>query len=181
MLQVEEPEKDAAVGIAATDYERLRVHLTRAIAHVCPRTWWVRREDFVQDCLVRVLELARRSEGKQLSATYLYRVAYSVLIDEIRRRRRRPEAPLEPDEAGPAAHHDDPEKAASARETGRAILDCLSRLARDRRHGVALYLQGHSITEAARILDWTAKRTENLVYRGLADLRACLCTKGVRP
>jgi RNA polymerase sigma-70 factor (ECF subfamily) len=180
MLQVEEAV--AADGdIPAADVGRVRVHLTRAVAHVCPRAWWARRDDFVQDCMVRILGLARRSEGKRLSATYLHRVAYSVLIDEIRRRRRQPETALDPEELGPATRESDPEAVASGLETGRAILDCLARLGRDRRHGVTLYLQGHSIAEAARILDWSAKRTENLVYRGLADLRACLETKGVRP
>ena len=46
---------------------------------------------------------------------------------------------------------------------------------------VTLYLQGHSVPEAARVLDWPAKRTENLVYRGLADLRECLMKKGIQP
>ena len=35
--------------------------------------------------------------------------------------------------------------------------------------------------EAAGILDWSAKRVENLVYRGLADLRDCLAAKGFKP
>jgi RNA polymerase sigma-70 factor (ECF subfamily) len=52
---------------------------------------------------------------------------------------------------------------------------------RDRRLAVTLYLQGHTVPEAARILDWSGKRTENLVYRGLADLRECLMAKGMRP
>lgn len=180
MLQVEDA--TAATGaIPIEDFGRVRVHLERAVAHVCPRAWWARRDDLVQDCMVRILDLARRSEGKRLSATYLHRVAYSVLIDELRRQRRRPETPLDPGGVGLAAREGDPESVASGRETGRAILDCLRRLGRDRRHGVALYLQGHSVAEAARILDWTAKRTENLVFRGLSDLRACLSTKGVRP
>jgi RNA polymerase sigma-70 factor (ECF subfamily) len=46
---------------------------------------------------------------------------------------------------------------------------------------VTLHLHGHSLVEAARILDWAAKQTENLVYRGLADLRKCLLAKGIRP
>jgi RNA polymerase sigma-70 factor (ECF subfamily) len=37
------------------------------------------------------------------------------------------------------------------------------------------------VAEAARILDWSPKRTENLVYRGLADLRGCLTSKGLKP
>jgi RNA polymerase sigma-70 factor (ECF subfamily) len=52
---------------------------------------------------------------------------------------------------------------------------------RERRLAVTLHLQGHTVPEAARILDWAAKQTENLVYRGLADLRACLMAKGIRP
>jgi RNA polymerase sigma-70 factor (ECF subfamily) len=52
---------------------------------------------------------------------------------------------------------------------------------RERRLAVILHLQGHSVREAARLLDWAFKRTENLVYRGLADLRACLQSKGMTP
>ena len=33
--------------------------------------------------------------------------------------------------------------------------------------------------EVASILKWRAKTAENLVYRGLADLRRCLATKGL--
>ena len=44
-----------------------------------------------------------------------------------------------------------------------------------------LHLQGHSVPDAARLLGWPAKRTENLVYRGLADLRRCLIAKGHTP
>ena len=46
---------------------------------------------------------------------------------------------------------------------------------------VVLHLQGHSVPEAARLLNWGNKRTENLVYRGLADLRNCLALKGLEP
>jgi RNA polymerase sigma-70 factor, ECF subfamily len=182
MLQVEGA-PGAAEGIAATDYERLRAHLCRAMARVCPRTWSERRDDFVQDCLVRILDLARRGQGeRRLTLSYLYKVAYSVLVDEMRRRRRRPETPLDPaDPAGPPAPGGDPESAAAAREIGRGIVECLGCLRPDRRLGVTLYLQGHSVAEAARILEWTPKKTENLVYRGLADLRDCLAAKGMRP
>ena len=43
------------------------------------------------------------------------------------------------------------------------------------------HLQGHTGPQAAALLGWDAKRTENLVYRGLADLRQCLEAKGVKP
>ena len=69
----------------------------------------------------------------------------------------------------------------ASREIGQGIRDCLARLKNERRMAVTLYLQGHSVPEASRILEWSTKRTENLVYRGLADLRECLLSKGLRP
>ena len=44
---------------------------------------------------------------------------------------------------------------------------------------VTLHLQGHRGAETARLLGWSAKRAENLIYRGLADLRACLEARGM--
>jgi RNA polymerase sigma-70 factor (ECF subfamily) len=46
---------------------------------------------------------------------------------------------------------------------------------------VWLYLLGHSIPEAAGLLAFDEKRTENLIYRGMADLRNCLRVKGLKP
>jgi RNA polymerase sigma-70 factor, ECF subfamily len=173
----------AREGIATTDYERLRVHLSRAVGRACPRMLADRREDLVQDCLIRVMDVSRRSEGDlRLPSSYLYKVAHSVLIDEIRRVRRKRETSLE--EGEPVATESpggNPEMAATGGEIGRGILACLAGLLRERRLGVTLYLQGHSVPEAARILDWSAKKTENLVYRGLADLRQCLAAKGITP
>lgn len=116
-----------------------------------------------------------------LASSYLYRVAHSALVDEIRRVRRRRETDLEDQAVAPVAVvREDPERIAASREIGRGIVDCLARMGRDRRMAVTLYLQGHSVADAARVLEWTAKRTENLVYRGLADLRECLMAKGMR-
>ena len=108
-------------------------------------------------------------------------MAHSALVDEIRRVRRRRESDLDDEGVAPVAvTRQDPERIAASREIGRAVQDCLSRMSRDRRLAVTLYLQGHSVPEASRVLDWPAKRTENMVYRGLADLRECLLMKGMR-
>ena len=39
---------------------------------------------------------------------------------------------------------------------------------------MTLHLQGFRVAEVATALGWTEKQAENLVYRGLADLRICL-------
>ena len=146
-------------------------------------------EDIVQAALIKVMALAETGEGKRsLSSFYLYRVAHSALVDEIRRRQRRREVALEVDESEDGRGGvveprtpGDPEQDASCRELGSAVRACLLSMTGDRRQAVMLYLQGHSVPDAARLLGWSGKRTENLVYRGLADLRQCLRAKGHTP
>lgn len=173
--------------LTSIDYAKLRQDFARTLARICPRWLADQREDVVQAAVMRVMQFATKhsmdGEGDEaLAPSYLYRIAYNALVDEIRRVRRRNETDLEGETVEPAAVPSAcPERIAASRETGRCIQDCLARLARDRRLAVTLHLQGYSVPEAARMLDWALKRTENLVYRGLADLRACLISKGIRP
>jgi RNA polymerase sigma-70 factor (ECF subfamily) len=169
------------------DYAKLRQDFVRAVARLCPGWLSNQRDDLVQAAVMRVMHILSKQpesgeEDTPLSASYLHRVAYSALVDEIRRMTRRRETDIENDAVDRVAiTEQDPERVASSREIGRGIRDCLSRMHRDRRLAVTLYLQGHSVPETARVLDWPAKRTDNLVYRGLADLRQCLLTKGMQP
>ena len=184
-----EPERRDAVTSGSTpiDYSKLRQDLARAVARICPGWLSDQRDDLVQTAVMRVMQSIGRkapaAEGDPpLTSSYLYRVAYSALVDEIRRVRRRRETSLDDEAVGPSAITDEsPERVMASRDIGRGIIDCLARMKRERRLAVTLYLQGHSVPDASRLLDWPAKRTENLVYRGLADLRGCLMSKGIRP
>lgn len=174
-------------GSDAFDYTTLRRDIARAVARLCPKWLSARRDDLVQIAVMRIMQIAgrRESSGEEteaLASSYLYKVAYSVLVDEIRRTRRRPEIEMEESTvAAVAIAADNPERTAASREIGRAIQACLASMKRERRLAATLHLQGHSVPDAARLLDWAVKQTENLVYRGLADLRKCLLAKGVRP
>lgn len=164
-------------------YAEIRAELVRSVRKVCPRWLSDRADDLVQVALLRVMEINRKSEGKaELSAFYLKKAAYSATVDEIRRLRRRQETTLDDEEnpVNPPAESPDPERRTEGREIGRAIRDCLQRMIAPRRHAVTLHLQGHSVPELGRLLGWNAKKAENLVYRGLSDLRGCLSEKGVR-
>jgi RNA polymerase sigma-70 factor (ECF subfamily) len=166
------------------DYGRLHADVARVVSHVCPAWLASRSDDLVQAVLMRVVETQRKREGSfEFSTFYLRRVAHSALVDEIRRSRRRREVPLEEqsEEVAPAVAEPDPEHHSAGRQLGRSIRECLQTLVRPRRLAVVLNLQGHSVPEVGRLLRWSAKRAENLVYRGLADLRACLERRGVAP
>jgi len=182
---MEHPPSDSSAP-SEVELARLRAELTRAVRRICPAWLADRADDLVQVAWMRVVEIQNRSEGNAgLSTFYLQRAAHSALIDEIRRRRRRQEVALDQAmvETHPAARapEADPERAAAGRELGRAIQSCLGRLIRPRQVTVTLHLLGHSVPEAARLLGWSVKRVENLVYRGLADLRGCLELAGATP
>ena len=86
------------------DYVALRRDVERAVARVCP-TWIAdRRDDLVQAAVMKVMRIAKEQppsdEGNRaVSTSYLYKVAYSGLVDELRRLRRRRETDLEEDAA----------------------------------------------------------------------------------
>lgn len=164
--------------------EALRAKLTRVVARACPPWAVAQRDDIVQAAMLRVLRARdRRDRDEPLPESYLWKAAYSATIDEIRRLRAKREVPLASesrpdlvDVRSPGPEHD-----AHAREISAAIRECLATLNEARRQAVTLYLQGHSVPETARLLGWSAKRAENMVYRGLAELREHLAKKGLTP
>jgi RNA polymerase sigma-70 factor (ECF subfamily) len=167
------------------DYAELRAEISRAVHSICPRWLASRADDLVQVALLRIFELRRRREQEQeLSPFYLKRVAYSALVDEIRRLERRRESSLEAEDGEElplASPSPGPEREQAGKEIGAGIRDCLATLLRQRKLAVTLYLQDVSVVEAARLLGWDLKHTRNLVYRGLGDLRRCLTAKGLHP
>ena len=174
----------AADVLAPDELEDLRVRILAAVRRACPGRLSAQVDDIVQTVLARLVLAPRSGEGNpRFSAMYIRKAAYGATVDELRRLGRRREDPLDVEaEADRIASRDaGPEKVAASAEIGRGIRECLTRLVRPRRLAVTLYLQGCSVPESAGLLGWSAKRTENLVYRGLADLRRCLTTKGMRP
>lgn len=116
-----------------------------------------------------------------LSASYVYRTAESVVIDFIRRRRARRADQTDPLElvADPAdARPGSPERLESE-ELGDLIEAALADVPASRRGLVRMYLAGYAPLEMSSMLRWTEAKTRNRVYRGLADLRAALTRRGV--
>ena len=162
----------------------IRARLVKAVGRVCPPWLSAQADDLVQVALLRVLDARKGGEGiAGLSSSYLSKAAYSAVVDEIRQHRRRKEVSADEEDGMtvPAVANPSPEAAAAARRLGEGMRECMTHLVRPRRLAVTLYLQGHTVPEAGRLLGWTTKKTENLVYRALADLRRCLTAKGMTP
>jgi len=147
------------------DADHVRAVLLRAVERHCPPELAAQREDFVQLALLRLLERPRGEGTRALRASYLWKVAYTLIIDEIRRFRRQQRQV----EARPSGDASTP-----GPEIRTEIHDCLQALPDRRRVAVTLYLEGFGTTEVAQAMGWTIKQAENLIYRGVADLRHCL-------
>ena len=166
-------------SIESSDIEDLRLDISRAVRSVCPRWLAEHADDLTQIAIARILDRLHRADGElALTTGYLYRTAYSVVVDEIRRRRRLNETSLEPDVAV-HANQRDPEHQTFGREVRDAIAESLATLAPPRRRAVTLHLMGHSVDEISALLECRRKQAENLVYRGLKDLRTLLTKRGV--
>lgn len=163
--------------------DRLRRRILRAVRRSCPAWLTPRVEDIAQNALTQLVARLRKSETNPgFSAMYVEKAAYGATVDEIRRYSRRRETTAEPGAMEAArSRAAGPERTARAREIGKGIVDCLKTLALPRRLAVILYLEGCGIAEIAKRRRWNHKRAQNLVYRGLADLRRCLEAKRLWP
>lgn len=178
-----EPSSDRAFD--PRDYPQLRRALMRAVGRASPAWMKEHCEDVVQVAMTKVI--AAMDQGKpaeEIRLSYIARVAYNAVVDEMRRQHRRRtlrtvdlDTVSEPvDESGST-----PEAHVVTARLGDEVRDCLGNIARSRRLAVALYLEGRGATEIASMFDWKRKQADNLVYRGLGDLRRCLTSKGIEP
>jgi len=162
--------------------EELHRILRNAAARAWPRELDSDREDLVQAAMSRVLE-GSADEGNSAirSRSELEKVAFHTMVDVIRRRNRRRAAGIESVE-GPRSALAAEVSAPTARpEVSSALRECLAGMVSSRRHAVMLYLQGFTAREAAYVLHSKEKAIQNLVFRGIDDLRRRLVRMGVAP
>jgi RNA polymerase sigma-70 factor (ECF subfamily) len=168
---------------AASDPRRMREILSGVVRRVCPAWMAAEREDLVQNACLRIVQrLGQEKESPHMGASYLWRVAHSVVMDEIRRRRRHPESPLVTEALDePAGDLASPERGRESAAMQAAITAGLRTLRESQRRAVVLYLYGFGLKESATMLGWNAKRVDNQRYHGLAALRAYLQERCLQP
>lgn len=177
-----------AVGTPVGDDERgsttgsdawIRGVLVDAVARACPGWLASERDDIVQNAMARLTTVL--SNGVATSPrSYVNKAAYHAVVDEIRRQRRRREI-VALDDVAVADAAARTEVASESTRIADAIRGCLGHAVASRRAAVLLYLEGRGPAEISTILAISRKQADNLVHRGLADLRACLRAKGVEP
>ncbi len=174
MLIARQPHIDMLAGVPLPELQR---DLSAVVRRICPASLRNDAEDVVQESLVKLMRL-QDQEGRTFTKAYLKQVVHSVIIDELRKRARRPV--MESDVGGEADAVVDRPQGDPLDDTRHHIEACLSLQLDGRRRAVTLHLLGHSVPEVAKKLGCKAKRAENWVYRGLQQLRECLASRGVQ-
>lgn len=171
----------APTGVSREQYRTIR----EAVARNCPA--WLRQD---MDCIVQkaAMKLWKQLEAnpsRLVTRTYLYSIANSAMVDEIRHRRSLKHSRFESrsdtlEDCAPAVSAQWGAEAKLERCVfHRELRDCILRLSKDQRAATRLFLLGHSNKEIAAMFRWTEKKAENCRLRGRKSLRKCLKHKGI--
>jgi RNA polymerase sigma-70 factor, ECF subfamily len=121
--------------------------------------------DATQEALIAIVRALSRFDGRSRLSTWVYRIAVNASLDELRRRRRRPE----PTDAVMAADHT--VDAAAAADQRLDVDAALRTLAPEFRAPVVLRdLCGLDYAEIAEVLDLPAGTVRSRIARGRASL-----------
>lgn len=132
-------------------------------------------EDILQEVKIRIWKSLRGNRAITSPAPYIKKIVSSAVIDQLRKRRREENL----------YHHERQKRISEQEDTYRwetiqkkafeeTVGKAVDRLISSRRQVVKLYLLNLTIQEIAGYLHWSHDKTRNLLYRGLADLKATL-------
>ncbi|HEY7410611.1 MAG TPA: sigma-70 family RNA polymerase sigma factor [Vicinamibacteria bacterium] len=116
-------------------------------------------------------------------SSWLYQIALNACRDRLRRRRRRPQVPLDEAEeavASATAASPDPLDAVLARDLRQAVAEAVAALPEEQREVIVLKeYQGLTFVEVAEALELPLSTVKTRLYRGLHHMRQSLERRGI--
>ncbi|MEP6800612.1 MAG: RNA polymerase sigma factor [Acidobacteriota bacterium] len=136
-------------------------------------------EDAVQEAFLKIYRGAASFRGSATISTWVYRILVNTCYDQLRKRRRHPEDPL--DASGGEGEGTLPPASASDHPLRLAIEQSLSRLAPRQKTVFLLFaVEGFSHREIAGVLDVSEGASRALLFEAKRRLQDLLWTSGVR-
>jgi RNA polymerase sigma-70 factor, ECF subfamily len=126
--------------------------------------------DALQDALISAFRAAGSYRGDAAVTTWLHRVVVNACLDRVRRKQARPSVPL-PDDLATRPEVADPRDRTDERMVSLDVQTALTTLPEEQRAAVVLVdVLGHSVSEAAAILDCPEGTVKSRCFRGRARL-----------
>ncbi len=123
-------------------------------------------EDLAQEAFVRLYMAQGRYRPTARFSTFLHRIVVNLCLNEARRRRRRPAAPVEEIAAEPVSTGHGPEELAQRAELATQVMTALQSLPDSQRMAVVLSRYGElSYRDIADAMDCSVKAVEGLLHR----------------
>jgi RNA polymerase sigma-70 factor (ECF subfamily) len=136
-------------------------------------------DDATQEAMLLIVRRLQTFDGRSRFTTWAHRVATNASLDELRRRKRRPDPGLPDDDPEARGRVADDGGSIDVGVTGRLTVDAaLAQLPEDFRLPVVLRdLGGHDYAEIAAILDLPPGTVRSRIARGRSRLAELLATE----
>ena len=168
--RAQEGDRTAFAELYETYYDRIY----RYVSFKCgSRT---EAEDLTGDVFLKMLESVHkyRFQGYPFTS-WLYRIAHNVVVDNFRRKGRRPTVPLENALHAAESADSDMEKWAQISWTMAEVVEAMDDLTDLQREAIALrFAAGLSIAETAKAMDRKENAVKALQHAGIRKLRRAL-------
>jgi RNA polymerase sigma factor (sigma-70 family) len=177
--------KKAGAAADRVDIERLITDFSRYIASRINvfrfREYGIDQEDLIQDISVRIWKsLGKNDKNIRDFRSYINKIVNSVVIEAISTSRRETETLVRLRQEMPEEHgHHSQRNVTDGGPMMDALAASLNEIRASRRNVLSLFLAGLTLEEIAELKRWSRSKTNNLFYRGLADLKKKLAAKGV--
>ena len=140
---------------------------------------WPAAEELMEEVFFRLAVKKPKFKGKSSFQTWLYAIGRNAALDDVRRRSRYAEKPVEdyPQRASPEG---EPEMAFLKEERNRILYACIGRLRTEYRQALTLsYFEGLDNAGVAAVMKKNKRQVENLLYRAKAALKKELEKEGI--
>lgn len=138
-------------------------------------------QDCLQEAMLRIYRAISGFKAQSTFSTWVYRVTMNTCLDELRKRKNRPNTSLDGLlDAGwsPVDGDESPERHALRGEVRRSLQQFIRDLPEDMRSAVVLRdVEGYSYEEIARILDANVGTIKSRISRGRERLREKISAK----
>ena len=183
--QVEDIVKQAQAGdrsAFAELYEMYYDQIYRYVAFKCGNR--IEAEDLSGEVFLKMIESIHSFRFRGFPFTsWLYRIAHNVVVDNFRRKGRRPTVPLDNAVNAASDAHSDLERLAEVSLTMREVVSAMDKLTDLQREVVTLrFAAGLSIAETAEAVGRKENAVKALQHAGIKKLRDALAQpSGVKP